>query len=85
MGIGCLGYRVLGVSSDKQEDYEKILGQEFTRELVKDKQELKCHWSIIVLPNVEPPIAISIDLDFQIDEPSWAVPTSPSIFVYLAL
>ena len=43
-----------GVSSNEWENYEKILGQEFTRELVEDNQELRRHWPAVVLPNVDP-------------------------------
>ena len=36
------------------------------------RDEVEKYWPSAVLPNAEPPAAVPIGPEFQIDEPSWA-------------
>ena len=61
---------------EEQEDYNKLDGYEFPWTLVLDQEKIEKYQLRDVLPNVDPPITIPIDLDFQISEPSWVDFTS---------
>ena len=58
------------LSLQERKDYEKIMDNEngFSWMLVQDRDEVEKYWS--VLPTVDPPVVVSIDLEFQIGEPN---------------
>ena len=58
----------------EQRDYDKIMDNQngFSLTLVQDRDEVEKYWPSAVLSNADPPIAVSIGLEFQISEPSWA-------------
>ena len=66
----------------EQKGYSKILDNEsdFPWTLVQDRDEVEKYWPNAVLPNVEPPVAVPIGLEFQIGEPNWAGFTFDSTF-----
>ena len=74
------GNQVSRVSVDERVDLDKIMGQKFIEKLVEDPKELRCYWSIVVLPNIVPLVAVLIVPGFQIGEPSWVIPISLGIF-----
>ena len=68
------GNKAPTLSLQEQEDYEKIVDNEngFSWMLVQDREEVEKYWLSAVLLVADPPVVISIDPEFQIDEPSWA-------------
>ena len=58
----------------EHKDYSKILDNEtgFPWTFVQDRDEVEKYWPSAVLLNAEPPAAVSIGLELQIGEPSWA-------------
>ena len=66
----------------EQKLYSKILDNEngFPWTLVQDRDEVEKYWSSAVLLNAEPPVAMSIGPELQIDEPSWACFTFDGTF-----
>ena len=64
------GNRAPTLSRLEQKDFNEIDSHGFPWTLVLDREELDKFWSSAMLPVIDPPIAVSIDLEFQIDEPS---------------
>ena len=58
----------------EQRDYDKIMDNKngFPWTLVQDRDEVEKYWPSAVLPNANPPVAVSVDPKFQISEPNWA-------------
>ena len=51
--------------------------------LVQDRDEMEKYWPSAMHPNVDPPVAMPVGPEFQIDEPSWASFSFASIFYTL--
>ena len=66
------GNKVSTLTLLEQKDCEKKLDNQngFPWTLIQDKDNVKKYWSSAVLPNVDPPIVVSISSEIQIDEPS---------------
>ena len=77
------GNRASTLSRLKQKDFDEISGHEFSWTLVLDRENLDKFWPSAILFVVDPPVAASIDPEFQIGEPSWTGFTSHGIFLYL--
>ena len=66
------GNRAPTLSPDERNYYKQIENNEgFPWTLVHDGDEFEKFWLSVVLPNVDPPIVVPIDPEFQICEPSW--------------
>ena len=66
------GNRAPNLSRKEKKDFDEISGHEFPWTLVLNRENLDKFWPSVVLFVVDPLVATSIDLEFQIDEPSWA-------------
>ena len=68
------GNKALTLSLLEQRDYNKNMDNQngFLWTLVQDRDEVEKYWPSEVLSNADPPVAVLVGPEFQIDEPSLA-------------
>ena len=68
------GNKAPALSLLEQRHYDKIMDNQngFSLTLVQDRDEVEKYWPNAVLSNADPPVAVPVGPEFQIDEPSWA-------------